>query len=311
MRLLFILCCGVIGILTMGMIVMSHSSLVPYNVRELVAADHPVLSPFLFSCFICWSFGLPVWIAHRLQKERKSSLFFPAVLIIHGSVAWLFLRYAVPMESIHDIVGSPILLWPWEWEIMGRFLALFSIITITTTLAALLCLVLFYSSNKDTVFRFLIFSIATACISHYIVIEKAATDNLTELMAAGGTLVSSFLVDVFLIIISFTASLLALSVTRERRKLKNSIISSCLISYPAAFLCIYTATEKTIVKYGQEFSALQFLLSPDPQHLVKIPQLLIRYAIAHTGILLLIALVQIPFWIWIANKKTGAPAACR
>ncbi|NOQ51842.1 MAG: hypothetical protein GQ578_06470, partial [Desulfuromonadaceae bacterium] len=192
----------IICILTIGLLSISQSSLVPYNVRELVTADHPVLSSFLFTCFICWSFGFPVWIAHWLQKGRKNSLFFPGVMIIHGGVAWLFLRYAVPMESIHDIVGSPILSWPWEWEIIGRFLALFSIITIITTVSSLLCSVIFHGNNKITAFPLLIYSIATACISHYIVIEKAATDNLTELMTSGGTVFSSFLLSVFLIIVT-------------------------------------------------------------------------------------------------------------
>lgn len=305
MRFPIIISLAIICFLTIVFLSISQSSLVPYNVRELVVAGRPVLSSFLFSCFICWSFGFPVWIAYWFQKERKNSLFFPVVLIIHGGIAWLFLRYAVPMESIHDIVGSPILSWPWEWEITGRFLALFFIITTSTTAAALFCSVIFYGSKKITVFRFIIYSIATACISHYIVVERAATDNLTELMASGGTAFSSFLLTIFLIIVSFTASLLALSISRKSlNQMKKIIIALCIISFPAAFLCIYNATEKTIVKYGQEFSALQFLLSPDRQHFVKIPELLIRYAIAHTGIILFIFLVQIPFWIWVTKNKT-------
>ena len=297
----------IICILTIGLLFIIQSPLVPYNIRELVAADHPVLSSFLFTCFICWSFGFPVWMTRWIQKEKKYSLFFPGIMVIHGGVAWLFLRYAVPMESIHDIVGSPILSWPWEWEIIGRFLALFSIITITTTASSLLSSIIFYGSNKITAFPFLIYSIATACISHYIVVEKAATDNLTELMTSGGTVFSSFLLSVFLVIVTFTASQLTFLLTGRSQNLKKIIISSCIISFPTAFFCLYSATEKTIVKYGQEFSALQFLLSPDRQHFVKTPELLIRYAIAHTGIILLIALVQTPFRVWISNNKTGKP----
>lgn len=290
-------------VLTVMILIINQSSLVPYNVRELVITEYPIISSFLFTCFMCWSFGFPVWLAMWFQKKERKVWLFPGVALIHGVVAWIILRFAVPVESISDILGSQILSLPWELEYIGRFIPLYFIVTFSTIFAALACLVIFHEGKRATLINYLMFGVVLAPISHWVVVEKAATDNLTELMASGGAAFSSCLAGVFIVIMAFTASQLALLTTKISRNLRKIIIISCIISFPAAFLSIYSATEKTIIKYGQEFSALQFLLSPGREHYVQIPELLIRYAIAHTGAILLIALLQVPFWIWIPDNN--------
>ncbi|OGW61674.1 MAG: hypothetical protein A2V83_02145 [Nitrospirae bacterium RBG_16_64_22] len=107
-----------------------RSPLVPYNVRELVGEDHRVLSIFLLSGAIYWICGAPILVARYVADRRRGPWVFPAFAFLHCLGLWILLRTAVPMESIHDIVGSPVLGWPWEWEMIGRFVALFSLVSL-------------------------------------------------------------------------------------------------------------------------------------------------------------------------------------
>lgn len=303
MRLLIILVGAFICVITAGLFWISQLSLIPYNIRELVVDEYPLFSSFLFACFLVWSCGVPTLIAFWFNNSSKKIWTFFGVAIVHGLVGFVFLRSAVPTESIHDILGSPILFWPWEFELIGRFLALYFIITFSFSFSALLSFLIIFGDNRSILLRYLAYGLMFSTFSHYIVFERASTDNLTELIESGGTLYSSFLLILFLMIVSLVASQFALIVSRINIGSKRIILLLALISFPAAFLCVYTATENSVLKYGQEFSALQFLLSPDRQHLVETPELLLRYAIVHSAIVLLIALVQIPFWLWIFRRN--------
>jgi len=293
----------ILTVITVGLLVINQLQFIPYNIRELIVKEYPVLSSFLFACFISWSFGFPVLIAMWFKKSSGNIWHCLGLMALHGVLAWIFLRYAVPIESIHDIVGSPILSWPFDLEIIIRFLSLYLIITFTTTLSSLVFLFVYYGYDKMVLVKILFCGLIIVSISHFVVFEKAATDNLTELIVAGGSIFSSLLLFLFLLILTLASSQIGIFATKVNRKSIKVIVLSCLILFPSAFLCIYGATEKKIIKYGQEFSALQFLLSSDRRHLVEMPQLLIRYAIGHTVLMLLIALVQIPFWILVLNIK--------
>lgn len=303
--LIFILIFSIIFTLAAGLLIISYSSLIPYNIRELVIKDSPFISSFLFSLFTCWSFGGAAWIAYLFSKVREKALFFILSGICHGGVAWVLLRSAVPMESIHDIVGAPILFWPLEFEMIGRFLALYFMVTYTAALSALIGLRVLMGNKNSVLLKYFAYGIGFCFISHFIVVEKASTDNLTELMAEGGTLFSSFLLGLFLLVLFSVATLFAIMTATKKYNLKNITIPSFFLSFPFAFLLFYTASAKSIVKYKQNFSALQFLLSPDRNHFVEMPELIVRYAIAHAGIVFLIALIQIPFWIWISKIQTA------
>lgn len=292
-------------LLTLTILMLVQSSLVPYNVRELIETQYPIVSSFLLVCFMFCSFGFPVYLAMWFQEAGRRVFLFPIVAILHGGVAWGILRFSVPLESIHDIVGAPILSWPRELEYIARFIPLYFIITVCITFGALACLAIFNGVKKISLLTYLMIGILLIAISHWVIVEKAATDNLTELMASGGTAVSSFLVAMSIIIIAFTASQLSFLTNRIERNKIIILIVSIIISFPLSFLSVYGATEKALVKYGQEFSALQFLLSPDRDNYVAFPELLICYAVAHTGAVLLIALLQVPIWRWISKEKSG------
>jgi hypothetical protein len=320
--------------------------LVPYNVRELVRGDHPVLSVFLLSAALYWICGVPAWFARHVADRRRGPWVFPAFALLHGLGLWILLRFAVPMESIHDIVGSPVLWWPWEWEMIGRFAALFSIASLALTGAALVALALSGGSRQsrlkigswkfeignwktqnekqwDYVLEFSIFNLQFAIYNkqlsnstsfrrvllpwglgaavlfpvwHLIVVTWAATDNLTELMAGGGGPAASVFLLVYLLIACLAGSLLAAALGGGDRRTGLVVLAWTALSFPLAYLALLHGTESAVVKYGQTFSALQFLLSPDRGGLASGWSLFLRTLTAHTAAVALVVLVQAPFF---------------
>jgi glucan phosphoethanolaminetransferase (alkaline phosphatase superfamily) len=276
---------------------------IPYNVRELFAYNNPLLTIFLFSLALYAVFGAPVLLSSWLTVESWAKHLFPLLVVILGVVTWFLLRWSVPIESLHDVIGSPILNWGWEWESILRFTALF------TASAVLLCgdslIVHTYRSDYNLSFRpILHWSIHAALllpIVHWMVVNQAATDNLTELMARGGDALSSLFLGLWIACLGLTTSLL---VTHSvRRKLTNVIpLVTLLCSIPVGYFLLIFGTEDVVHKYGKVFSAMQFLLSQDRTNMASGFNLFLRYSIAHMCLIILIGISQYPFWEWKFRK---------
>lgn len=283
----------------------------PYNVRELVDAGHPLLSLALLACALYWAIGFPVLIVRRLARGELYLLILPPLALVHGLVAWMLLRLAVPIESIHDIVGSPILDWPWEWEMLGRFLALFSFWSVAATAGGTLAAWRILPGAKAAFLGWIIGACLLIPISYYIVVAAAATDNLVELIAGNGGAGAFLLIGMALTGMAFGGASGALAlmqgVTRRMRAAAWMLGAGVL-----AYCALHFGTEQVIVKYGQVFSALQFLLSSDRSHLAGAGEVMVRYAVLYGLLIAAIVMVQYPLWRWAlpasptAAKRIGA-----
>ncbi len=93
---------------------------IPYNLQELVAGSNPLIQAILLSGALYALFGLPALITALARSSIQVMLLLPLLLVAETALLWLFLREGVPAESIHDILGTPVLEWPWEWEYLFR-----------------------------------------------------------------------------------------------------------------------------------------------------------------------------------------------
>jgi hypothetical protein len=215
-------------------------------------------------------------------------------------IAWILLRFAVPIESIHDIVGSPVLDWPWEWEMFGRFLALFSLWTVGATAGGIIASWHIFPGNKSALLAWIVGALLLIPISYYVVVVAAATDNLVELMAGNGSLGAFLLIGLSItgVALGGMKGVLALIPGVARRMPAASwVLGAGILAYGA----LYYGTEQIIVKYNQVFSALQFLLSSNRTKLAGPGELLIRYAMLYCFLIATIIMVQYPVWRWIMS----------
>lgn len=288
----------VYGVLLAGIWLVTHSPAAPYNVRELLG-EYPLWSAVLLAGLLYWTFGAPVWIAMRSDAAGLRGWNMLPLLFVHAVFAWVLLRSAVPMESIHDIVGSPVLGWPWEWEIMGRFLALFGIATLLLTGAAVIILRLCGARTGKALLYWCYITLLLLPALLWVVVGAAATDNLTELMRDGGSVTACVWLVIFWLMIAFTGSLTSRALARRSPSpwpWRWAAMLAVAASLPLGYAVFTAATEPLVIKYDQVFSAMQFLFSPDRGHYASGAGLLIRYGIFQSGLIALIVLTQYPLW---------------
>lgn len=283
----------------------------PYNVRELGGAGFGLLvSAAGLTCAIYWMASGPFAALPALRRNPAHMVWLPLALVIHGIVGWCLLRIAVPMESIHDIVGSPILYWSWECEQLFRYLALHTALSLQVIGGILLVRLLAFGRGRRLLMVWLPLWLLLGAACHLVVVQGAATDNLTEMMRGGGSLVASALLALGFLALTVSASCGAVAALVPRRRVVCVLLVVGLA--PLAYAAFSAGTEPLIYKYGKLFSAFQFLLSTDRERYASGLELLVRYSIAHGVIVIGLAVLQLPGWFRCARADstpgTGAHA---
>lgn len=279
------------------LIFLSISTEVPYNVRELFSENFPIISALGVALLMYWCFSYPLYsLINEAKKNKLDGLFYVRFVAIQSLGAWLLVRSVIPMESIHDILGSPILSIPAEVELIFRFFALFSIFSLMILGAAHAALFWIVSSREFFRLFLLGFFWATLLLSidYWIVVVEAATDNLTELMANNGYSFLVLSICIYFFLVGWLGSSISLhTVFSNFRRL---IIVSLLfvLSFPLGYQLLNWGTEQFIIKYDSVFSAMQFLLSRDRSHLVSGETLRQRFFIMHAGFVIMIYIAQVP-----------------
>lgn len=293
-------------LVTLSVLIQGLSRLpgIPYNVRDLIESFGSALGLASVIYLVGNSCFLQI-------GQRKGRLFvlFPVFLALQGIVVWILLRLSVPMESIHDIVGSPVLNWPWEWELLLRFVALHQVVSLQVFGATLFVAAICRPINFVDWVYWLLASVLLAWPLHVFVVDWAATDNLTELMRDGGGIVWSTCLasGIFMTCVAGTALGAAIHFPEKRKHLAIAL----LVALPVAVVVLDWGTEPALFKYGQVFSAAQFLLSPDRTHYLQgaalLPRLLLLFALITIGF----AAIQFRSWKWFRNSALPDPGPGR
>ncbi|SFW20248.1 VanZ family protein [Nitrosovibrio sp. Nv17] len=295
-QVLAIMAAGVALCTAVGWLV-ARSPWVPYNVRELVYSGHPFRSLVLLAILAYWAAGFTILIVRRLSRGEAYLLGLPPLVLLHGLGAWLLLWLAVPDESFHDIVGSPILDWPWKWEVLGRFLAVFGFYSVAAT-GGTIAAARHALPGRGAWTAMLGWTIG-AClllpVFYYVMVMAAATDNVVELIAGNGSVTGFLLIGLAMAGIAFGGTSVALGLMPTTGA-RGAALAGTLVSGMLVYLALHLGTEQVIVKYGRVFSALQFLLSSDRTQLATTEELILRYLTLWSALVATIAMVQYPLW---------------
>jgi len=264
-----------------------YAPFVPYNLRELLQHDAPWLSALLLALACYWLAVWPVWLARRRVSGKSRLWQLPFGLLVYGAVVFLLLRVAVPDESLFDLVGSPVLNWPGQWELGLRWVALAAVPGALLYLAVQT--VRRWRGRRLGALHFWVV-VPVLGLAYWGVVAQAATDNLTELIAAPQPLAFVAL-SVWLYILFLAAAQLASPASGSHRTAR---LAGVAVSLPLAALFLHLGLAGEIDKYGQQFSALQFLLSADRQHYAAQPVIWLRYSVLHALVIAALAFIQWP-----------------
>ncbi len=295
--------------LVMGCLLIVKLPQVPYNVIELFTGHNIFLSALLFAAILIGTFGIPVYLGYESIRNRTLFLAsYPLWILLHAFVIWILLNYTVPTESIHDIVGSPILEWSVPVETPLRFIALFcipSMILVGITVFSLELSVFRYR-NPRGIQTWISWFFVLLPVTYYFVVIRAATDNLVELMADQGGFFA-FLSLIGWIFISFVPGSYLGGVLAGVFGGWKRVTIFVVAGVALGFLLLYFGLEQQVHKYDQDFSALQFLLSANRKSLVSGTSLVARYVIMEAALIIVVCITQYPFWKLIANRLNDNP----
>lgn len=283
----------------------ANAGSLPYNIRELFSGRSASVSGALISIVLALYVVMPVYICIWLNRVAfiKSILSYPVIIAFTGFLAWLMLWVAVPLESLHDIVGAPVLDWPWHWEILLRFIALQMPLLIISTgvVIVLLSTTKLLNIRPLLTAKWIFVSVPLLMISHWVVVRYASTDNLVELMENQGTWKSSIFLYLWVTVCVFNGYLSSIVFQQRTRAFMVFTLISIACSFPLGFGLLSLGLEDMVFKYGKTFSALEFLLGPDRDHTLSSIELIMRYSILHSAWLFVIFLLSLPLWFPMAS----------
>lgn len=276
-----------VGLMTAAIFIGTRLDFVPYNVRELLNPAHAALAAFLLALAVYWLAAFPVWLARREMSGAARMALLPLGLLVYGGVAFLLLGGAVPDESLFDLAGSPILDWPGQWETGLRWMALLLVPGASIYLAVQS--VRRWRGKPLGALHFWA-ALPAFALAYWVVVVEAATDNLVELIATP-SLPAWLALCGWLYLLCLAAALLASPLKPAERPWAWGVAG---LSLPLGGLLLYLGLAGDIDKYGQHFSALQFLLSRDRQHYASPMAVWLRYAGLHVLVIAALAFLQWP-----------------
>lgn len=268
----------------------------PYNLLELMPASLAGgLAALALAAVLWWWLALPLVLAQRWQGQPGASVRLLPLLPCLGLPAGLLLLFGVPTESLHDVLGSPVLtMLPASVELLGRYAALHAGLSLAALGAAWGVARWVVGRPQGLLLMWLVALLAWAVPVHLVVVHWAATDNLTELMRGGGGPLASLCLGVGLTTLLSMASALAAALAGAPRP--AALLVLALVAGPLGTGLLWLGSEPFVMKYGRVFSAAQFLLSGDRAHYAEPAQLLWRWGLALSALCALTVALQVSRW---------------
>lgn len=280
----------------------------PYNLPKLMpAGPQGVVAALALALALWWMLAAPLLVLWPSRHAWRLGL--PLLAVAHGLISFLLLRASVPLPMLHKIVGSPVLGWGGWWEDMGRFLALHLSVMLPLLGAMFLVHALWRPAGLAALIGWLFAALLMFWPLHTVVVVWAGTDNLVELMRGGGSFLSSLALAGALGWAAAAGGALALGLAQRTRRSGLAVLG--LIGLILAPWLAWIGLEHQVEKYGQSFSALQFLLSASRAQYAPGPELAMLAAAAGAGFLFCMAALQFPLWRSLAGQTPahqGTPA---
>jgi VanZ family protein len=244
----------------------------PYNVKDLFAEYNILISSGLMTLIIFFTVGFPKkWLSCLVSKNKLNLLSLISAPFIHSFLLFNLMYITFPSESIHDILGYPV----WKdsshyLELGYRFIGFFTFISAIFFIVVSRLIPTKSVSIRSARWSFnIFFTLVILPLSFFVVVVQAGTDNVTELLNNNGYSFKLVYIIVYLfMLIALSFRWLPQYVPSNNVPLSLLIVST-LASGAAGYALIEAGLQSLVFKYGQVFSALQFLLSPSRDQLLS------------------------------------------
>ena len=278
-----------VAIIALSLALLIQLPQVPYNVRELFAGRHLILSLPLFAAFLIWTASVPNLTARITIICPILHVAQPLVFLLMAAPSWLLLRASVSTESLLDVLGAPVLGWPGELELFVRFLALSAPFLLSLHYWNLLLegrAWLNWSFGTGHLLGAMLLGLPMMWLSKYLVADQAATQNILALSAQGPFWKIGGALVLVIALIALNGLLLAWAwLWRWPYRILVFVLTPLLLLLSWWFLNMGLRTE-----------AFSFLLGPDQSYKAGEQELLLRWGLVYSAATALVALAHlIPF----------------
>jgi hypothetical protein len=250
----------------------------PYNVRELFA-EHGAWVGLVIWLSLALLGSIAWWLA-RLSSSSpgwSARLLLP-VIIAATSAVYVLLAAIVPLESLGDVLGSPVLEIPQRLEWWARFVGLAAAPVLAWTVGIRAA----FQGLRRRDFVLATSWLSGIALSYTTVVLAACTDNIVELLPDDGRSWRVVGIVGWLALTSFSAACWVRSLTSKSLLVSVPLTSMIvLLSVIPGWYCVKLGLNPRLDKYDSTFSALQFLLSPDRSHYVSGDRLFWRFSVLH------------------------------
>ncbi|MCE2572212.1 VanZ family protein [Motilimonas eburnea] len=239
------------------------------NLDELISQSHLLgLSAAVVSALYL-TFVFPISLLRANLGFGKMLM----LLLASHLLLWLLLSSQVAAESLFDILGTPVLNWPWETELLMRFLAWLWLVQLCWLLT---------TRQASSKWLWIGISPFVFAASYTVIIPLAATDNITELLRQPFGLVG--IIATFLVMFAASEQLSLAKPLGQR-------VLIYLITWLVSFALLAISTQSEVDKYGHQFAALSFMLGLGRQQTTSMVLLLGVSLLPY--IVIMMALVQL------------------
>lgn len=280
-------------LLALGLWLITQAPGVPYNLPGVLSPRAPWASAALIAA------AMLAWAAWPLVARRVAHIQAPAALLWRWPLAWaclmgvasLALYSGAEWARVVKLVGTMRLPWPEHLEAWAR-------LTVLLGAPAWLLLggsLLAWARTPRIPARCALLAVwlALSCVllpfAYWVIVVEAATDNLVELLADDASPMAAAGVAAWWWLSG--AGAMGVARAAEARAWVRALLVLALTAL-LGWAVLAVSLESALFKYGASFSALQFLLSPDRQHYLGVAPLVLRYALVHGALLVLLA------WAW-------------
>jgi hypothetical protein len=253
-----------VAVIAIGLRLILRLPRLPYNVAELFLDDGSALALAIFAFALLWVGAGAMLLAHWLARSRRPYLVLPVGLVIVSMASRTLLKYSVTYESLDDVLGTNNLffqvtmanMWGEFWrhaflvtnapdavaylERRIRYIALYSPLIVCLALAMLPVARKSRrraATSGPQIWWLAASAVACLWLSKIIIIDWAATDNLTELIAPSGPFNLGGGLVLYLLVALIAANVALLIRAAERQRGGRPPLRLRLSRSPSAGFC--------------------------------------------------------------------------
>jgi hypothetical protein len=303
---------AVVAAIAIGIRVILTLPGLPYNVSNMFLDHGSALALALFALALIWLGAGPMLLAHWLARSRRPYLVLPAGAAIVAMVSRTLLKYSVTYEKLDKILGTNNLFWQvtvgriwgefWRHALLVtnspdlvayverrmRFIALYSPLVVCLALALVPVAKVKgrqVAASGPQLLGLAVSALAWLWLSKIVIIDWAATDNLTELIAQSGPFGLGGVPFLYLVagLLATSVALLLAASDHPAGWRWLAALTCSVLAIPVGWALLRAGLDQHVEKYGLVFSGQQFLLGPDRQHALSDATLFMRWAVVQSA----------------------------